>query len=435
MSQSSLLTSRPPLFPASETILPPRPSHHKKRPASHIPRPPNAFILFRTNFIRDRHLHTSSVGTLTNVSPTSLSTIAGLTWRNMPEEEREIWNEKARLAREEHRRKYPGYRYQPVPSAEERSQLRETKRKVKEENLSKPDLERCQEISRLLCLGIKGQELERRVTQFDATRDRVTQLAPSPMPARSSSLPSVITPPPTIASRSRSYSTSDASYPYPSTSSADIEYPDTPELLPGSGASHSYETYSIAGHALSEVAYDSASPASINLPDLHESVYIPNSGNSSYADLNISPPPTSQTLPSITDHALAPTHHHIHHPQAAQTYSTSYSSLATWDHGTHTNEPAYHPFSYYASTRYNASNGVEISSNIMNTEPQMSLGHAHPAGIGSAEAAQPYASSIPPFELHRKLKSFEQPFSFDYPEFSNGLHTFDSANTYINAVY
>lgn len=34
----------------------PRASHSKKRDASYIPRPPNAFILFRSSFIRGGHI-------------------------------------------------------------------------------------------------------------------------------------------------------------------------------------------------------------------------------------------------------------------------------------------------------------------------------------------------------------------------------------------
>ncbi|KZT40735.1 HMG-box, partial [Sistotremastrum suecicum HHB10207 ss-3] len=97
------------------------PSHHKKRPASHIPRPPNAFILFRANFIRDRRVNVPSTGPLSNVSPTTLSTIVGMTWRSLPEAEREVWVEKARIAREEHKLQYPSYRYQPAPTPDEKA--------------------------------------------------------------------------------------------------------------------------------------------------------------------------------------------------------------------------------------------------------------------------------------------------------------------------
>ena len=46
------------VFSAQETTMldMPRASHAKKRDASYIPRPPNAFILFRSSFIRGGHI-------------------------------------------------------------------------------------------------------------------------------------------------------------------------------------------------------------------------------------------------------------------------------------------------------------------------------------------------------------------------------------------
>ena len=35
-----------------------RPAHSKKKPENHIPRPPNAFILFRSSFIKSQHVST-----------------------------------------------------------------------------------------------------------------------------------------------------------------------------------------------------------------------------------------------------------------------------------------------------------------------------------------------------------------------------------------
>lgn len=432
MSHQTPESTHTPLFPASEQLHPPRPSHHKKRPPSHIPRPPNAFILFRTNFIRDRRLHSSNTGALSNVSPTSLSTIAGLTWRNLPDEEREIWNERARAAREDHRKRYPGYRYQPVPTAEERTQIRETKRKVKEENLTKPDLERCQEISRLLCMGIKGEELERYIAQFDLSRQHSSREIIAPQPTRSSSLPTTTSPPPHAVPRPRSFSTSDASYSGHFASGAEVEYdaiPDTPELLPGSGASHPYEMLtSVAEHALPELAYDSASPASINLPDPQESGYI-HSGSSSYADFNLSPQGSSQSLPRTSDHPMAVTN--PTHDAQSQAYPSTFSTLATWVHGAQTNEPSYNHFPYFASTRYDTNtnnNSIDTNaSSLMNADAHMAFNTHH---LVNEAAHHPYASSIPPFELHRKLKPFEQPFSFDFPDFPIGLQSVDAGHSY-----
>ena len=50
----------------------PRPSHSRKRKEGHIPRPPNAFMLFRQNFVHQRHVPGSI-----ETSHTSLSKIVG----------------------------------------------------------------------------------------------------------------------------------------------------------------------------------------------------------------------------------------------------------------------------------------------------------------------------------------------------------------------
>ena len=42
--------------PGSPVLAATRGSHAKKRDASYIPRPPNAFILFRSSFIRAQHI-------------------------------------------------------------------------------------------------------------------------------------------------------------------------------------------------------------------------------------------------------------------------------------------------------------------------------------------------------------------------------------------
>ena len=54
-----------------ENISPPTPqrtSHGKRRDASYIPRPPNAFILFRSSFIRDQKVTSKVEGNHSNLS-------------------------------------------------------------------------------------------------------------------------------------------------------------------------------------------------------------------------------------------------------------------------------------------------------------------------------------------------------------------------------
>ena len=136
-----------------------RPTHSKKRPDDHIPRPPNAFILFRSSFIKNQHV---STGVETNHS--TLSKIIGLTWQNMPHDERQIWHAKAKKALEDHRRKWPQYAFRPSHT---KSKGGTEKRKVRE--VEPKDMKRCAKIAELLVEGKKGQELEDAIQEFDRT--------------------------------------------------------------------------------------------------------------------------------------------------------------------------------------------------------------------------------------------------------------------------
>ncbi|KAJ2919740.1 hypothetical protein MD484_g633, partial [Candolleomyces efflorescens] len=144
--------------PQSDDALPPRkPVHGRKKPENHIPRPPNAFILFRSAFIRSQHV---STGVETNHS--TLSKIIGLTWQNLPNEERQIWHRKAKLAEEQHRIKFPQYAFKPL-----HSKTKGGKRKVRE--VGQKDQKRCAKIAELLVQGKKGQELDDAIKEFDKT--------------------------------------------------------------------------------------------------------------------------------------------------------------------------------------------------------------------------------------------------------------------------
>ncbi|KAJ7041803.1 hypothetical protein C8F04DRAFT_130481 [Mycena alexandri] len=77
-------------------------------PAAHIPRPPNAFILFRSSFIR-----AGAVPARVEPSHASLSAIAGLTWAALPPAEKAAWHRRAKEEREKHRERFPGYAFRP----------------------------------------------------------------------------------------------------------------------------------------------------------------------------------------------------------------------------------------------------------------------------------------------------------------------------------
>ncbi|KAL0573754.1 hypothetical protein V5O48_008197 [Marasmius crinis-equi] len=74
----------------------------------HIPRPPNAFILFRSSFIRSQKISGKVEG-----NHSRLSKIIGMYWRALEPAERAEWEAKAQVAQDEHRRRYPDWRFRP----------------------------------------------------------------------------------------------------------------------------------------------------------------------------------------------------------------------------------------------------------------------------------------------------------------------------------
>ena len=133
-----------------------RGGHGKKKPEDHIPRPPNAFILFRSAFIKNQHV-SSDVET----NHSTLSKIIGLTWQGLSRDEKAVWHNKAKLALQEHKRKFPGYTFRPLHTKGKSAE----KRKVRE--VGPKDQKRCQKIADLLNDGLKGAELEAAIAEFD----------------------------------------------------------------------------------------------------------------------------------------------------------------------------------------------------------------------------------------------------------------------------
>ena len=87
-------------------------SHSRKQPEGHIPRPRNAFILFRCDFVAQKKIPAS-------VEPDhrNISRIVGRIWKAMSEEDRRPWIEEAKKEREKHKRLYPQYRYSPASAS------------------------------------------------------------------------------------------------------------------------------------------------------------------------------------------------------------------------------------------------------------------------------------------------------------------------------
>lgn len=101
--------SIPQLFPNCDVFSMASSTHGGVHSSSkeHIPRPPNAFMLYRSHMLKSRG----------NADPEkrqqNLSRIAGQLWRAMSKEDRDVWHKKAAEVQTAHYAKYPGYKFKP----------------------------------------------------------------------------------------------------------------------------------------------------------------------------------------------------------------------------------------------------------------------------------------------------------------------------------
>ncbi|KAG6329624.1 hypothetical protein ID866_9464, partial [Astraeus odoratus] len=161
------------LFPPSELPAPPPPKRrvpqHKRPSMGYIPRPPNAFMLFRADFVRQKHVPGSI-----ETNHGSLSKIIGNCWRALPLEEKRVWEIRAKKAKEEHAAMYPGYRFRPVHNKDK------AKKKAKAPVVAE-DEQRCEAVAQLLLEGKKGDELAAAIRKLDATTGPAGLPAPHPV--------------------------------------------------------------------------------------------------------------------------------------------------------------------------------------------------------------------------------------------------------------
>lgn len=121
----------------------------------HIPRPPNAFILFRTAFLQQRH-----VSKKVEDNPRLLGKIIGLTWKSLSTQEQEPWYKKAKAAHIAHQQRHPDYAFRPQKSPK-------TKRTKVDGSNSRLSNERCKKIATFISQGMKGEELDNAMSHFD----------------------------------------------------------------------------------------------------------------------------------------------------------------------------------------------------------------------------------------------------------------------------
>ena len=93
--------------PTCDCAVDRRPSTFRSKSSEHVyvPRPANAFMLFRSDVYRK--------GLVDENPQDDLSIAAGKIWNSLSDEQKAPWVERARQVREEHAQRYPGYRFRP----------------------------------------------------------------------------------------------------------------------------------------------------------------------------------------------------------------------------------------------------------------------------------------------------------------------------------
>ncbi|KAF8624264.1 hypothetical protein AX15_005959 [Amanita polypyramis BW_CC] len=122
-------------------------NHPKTAPAT---RPPNAFMLFRSDFWAREKLKVEPV----ERDHRDISRIAAICWNNLDEETKGVYRKRADEHKELHRLQHPEYRYSPLPRQTTRVKRRRTGKG------GSADEERCKQLAvRIMTEFHKGDVL------------------------------------------------------------------------------------------------------------------------------------------------------------------------------------------------------------------------------------------------------------------------------------
>nr|QIA97808.1 putative MAT1-2-1 protein [Teratosphaeria destructans] len=92
-----------------------------KNAGSKVPRPPNAFIIYRKEW------HAEIVAQNPTLHNNAISVIIGDKWRAESDEVREVYKRKAEDAKRQHELDHPGYQYQPRKPSEKKKRMTKNK--------------------------------------------------------------------------------------------------------------------------------------------------------------------------------------------------------------------------------------------------------------------------------------------------------------------
>ena len=148
-------------FPSSAELacmpIPPSRGTSRNKSPDHVPRPRNAFMLFRSAFAAAQKIST-------NIEHDNrhITRIIAHCWNHLSEADKQVWRDKAAAEKAQHTAKHPNYRFSPVGRA-----TKPVKRNVRRNGIE--DKKRCEKVAELLLAGKKGSELEVAVKQIDAS--------------------------------------------------------------------------------------------------------------------------------------------------------------------------------------------------------------------------------------------------------------------------
>lgn len=129
--------------------------YSRNKDPDHVPRPRNAFMLFRSAFAAAQN-----IGTNIEHDNRHITRIIAHCWNRLSESEKQVWRNKAATEKAIHAMKYPNYRFHPIVRAQ-----KPAKRKVRRNGTE--DKRRCKQVAELLLAGKHGEDLEVAVKEID----------------------------------------------------------------------------------------------------------------------------------------------------------------------------------------------------------------------------------------------------------------------------
>ncbi|KAI0796831.1 hypothetical protein C8Q75DRAFT_213090 [Abortiporus biennis] len=167
----NLVRQQPEMFTPNGAAAIPEPVGPTRR-TKHVPRPPNAFMLFRARVVNPRLPQD-----LTNRQQ-MVSIIAGQCWNMMSDEQKQEWHNQAKEALAEHHKKFPGYRFSPA----RKSRKQMGSGRDAEEDKNNPEFQRLLREKYMCMVGPSAAPSRKKARKSKSKSKDDVQLTPPIMP-------------------------------------------------------------------------------------------------------------------------------------------------------------------------------------------------------------------------------------------------------------